>query len=479
MLIAVLIAATAALAASPVRAQAVRFSELAQRSNNFHATTPFPTSSNRIATLVKHDSTREAEIVQQAQEARVIMSAKTRRLLRKFLAHKKRYGSIIEKALYATMDVASFQDRLLTKRPLMFMTHSDKYLLRDGTQGSGGFEAIGTPAEQPPLVLEDYLSYDEMQVAALLGVSTPTFFINNGNRNNKGTVDAAGTYEESGIYAGLVGARFEKPSLMEWQHMIVTPQQNTPEHGYGKNTPSINHASLLLSLWQQFYNETFPTFDQAAADTSGRYIQINRSMYLDSAVYKKRLQRVIEPFLLDANRRGKDKKKKVYCHAVGLGLGVWQRSTQQARLMLEVYADLLEKYAFAYISDIDFSWFPKECQTAATLKQLASHPTVKTQFSQRNPADKLTGEHAGKLLVAMYAWDGNAYPGNEYWDCYLNASGDPAAACCSTIAELQNPLINTHLLISSDSGEILSKQERRTGPPVTEEAPSNSTLDAP
>ena len=47
-----------------------------------------------------------------------------------------------------------------------------------------------------------------------------------------------------------------------------------------------------------------------------------------------------------------------------------------------------------------------------------------------------------KLVVAQFAWDSNAYPGNEFWIGDFAASGDPSAACCSGIAAMYEQLNN-------------------------------------
>lgn len=425
----------------------VTFPQLIAASESFEKNIGrFPTKANRIAVIAGTDTTKQEMIAKQANGARIIMHGGLQNLVASFLSHKKADGSEIEKKFYKGMRSFAFIKRLLIKRPLMFMTGADTYLLRNGAQGNDGFEAIGTTEEKSPLRLADYLSYDEMQIAALLGVVTPTYFINNGARMNSGIPGTAGSYQEQGVYAGLVGARFEKPGLMEWQHMMVTKEQNTKEHGYGAG----NKSNAMLNMWADFYHDTFATFDEAAADKTGRYIQLNPTTYFDAVIYKKRMRMVIEPFLVDANDRGVQDNQKVYCHVVGLGLGVWQQSPVQGKLMLEVYAEIIASRSLPAIADIDFSWFPAAYTTCGGVGDrgvITTHGnSITIHFSKRNPSDRLVGVDAKKLLVAMYAWDGNAYPGNEYWAGMLTASGDPAAACCSTIPELQNPMINHALL---------------------------------
>jgi len=424
------------------------FQALLNRSAEFERRVRFPTVSNRIAVIAGKDVQKQQRIVEHANGTYLLVHQAVYKLIDEFLAYKKSHGTAIEKALYKTMTTESFIERLVKKRPLMFMNPLDDYLLRDGkTRGIAyqAFELIGTSQEKAPFILSDYLSYDEMAIAALLGVSVPTFFINDGDRSNKGKIGDQGTFAQEGIYIGLVGGRFEKAGLMEWRHMVITQSQNTLDHGYGLHN---NNVPDSLGMWENFYNITFPTFEEAQKDTSGRYLKIVSDRYLDTVVYQRRMRAVVEPFLCDANERAKRAGKKAYVHAVGLGTGVWAIHTSQNKLLVEVFAQVLKEHTLTYISDINFSWFNgvSDCNGVRDKGLFTfNRNKIVIYFSKRNPAASLNGIDAGKLLVACYAWDGNAYPGNEYWVGALSASGDPAAICCSTLGELQNPEINDFL----------------------------------
>ncbi|MEO1272603.1 MAG: DUF4804 domain-containing protein, partial [Myxococcota bacterium] len=397
------------------------FDELATRSKAVPYT--FPEEPCNRLSHVATTPELQAQVARYANQTRPIVHARVWSWMEAFIDHKRHHGSAIERRLYTGMDRVGWVDRLLRCRPLVFMGASDRYLLRDGTRGVGGFEQVGTDTQEEPLLLERVLSYDEMAVSALLGVSVPTRFINSGARANRGVPGEAGAYTETGIYVGLVGARFERQGRMEWSHMYVTPQQNTPAHGYG-----VLQSQPLLRLWAQLYGleEGFPCFDEVVKEgvhqQPERFLEVNGG-FLDARVYKQRMRMSIEPFVHEAAARAADEGRPAYLHAVGLGLGVWRLDGRQGQLMCDVYADILEEHPELtdHIADLDFSWFPPGCHLAGCGDGDRLMGT-RLHFSRRNPAAPLDDD---RLLVAMYAWDGNAFPGNEYWLGALTASNNP------------------------------------------------------
>ena len=83
----------------------------------------------------------------------------------------------------------------------------------------------------------------------------------------------------------------------------------------------------------------------------------------------------------------------------------------------------------------------------------------------RDPYAPLEEGDEDKLIVSSWAYDSNSYPGNEYWAGSLATSSDPAAACCTQVAELHNPLVNVKMsggnlhIALEEGGEIVSVQE--------------------
>jgi len=70
--------------------------------------------------------------------------------------------------------------------------------------------------------LQDYLSYDEIQISSLLALSSGSHFINQGQRGNASQAAAKNTLVEHGVFVGASGPRFEKHDLMDSQHILIS-----------------------------------------------------------------------------------------------------------------------------------------------------------------------------------------------------------------------------------------------------------------
>jgi hypothetical protein len=71
-----------------------------------------------------------------------------------------------------------------------------------------------------------------------------------------------------------------------------------------------------------------------------------------------------------------------------------------------------------------------------------SNLTIYNRF--RYVAQTLPNEIKSSFNIAGYAWDGNSYPGNEYWKDSLS-SFDSTAILCSNLGQFQNPEVNVEL----------------------------------
>ena len=99
-------------------------------------------------------------------------------------------------------------------------------------------------------------------------------------------------------------------------------------------------------------------------------------------------------------------------------MGVWSLNEKiQGPLYLKAFEAALQhltkqKDGLKQIKRIDFSWIPyshklEECNLVDQAKFKDSH--IDITFSKRDP---FTADVADKwLVVALYAWDGNAFPG--------------------------------------------------------------------
>jgi hypothetical protein len=181
------------------------------------------------------------------------------------------------------------------------------------------------------------------------------------------------------------------------------------------------------------------------------------------------------------------KKNGAFCHIVGLGTGVWvfKRDLQDRRIV-RVTKSIIEETYLPNIDFIYFAWMHDECNRDIpmvppsdavnnnsnannssnsniryifktdqagnfSVTDKSQTHTIVVDFERRSPADPVQPPYEDCLLCGMYAWDSNSFPGNEYWQGMLAASGDPAAASCSTIPFVQNSMINKEYITGGNT----------------------------
>lgn len=432
------------------------------------------TARNTPMVLLESGAISREKLLWMARSARVVVLEGVSGLMERFLGIKLRLGSSKEKTLYRGMSTVSLARRLLMNRPAAFLGRYDQHVtLPDGVRLSQEkhwykeFMKIGTDQETHPLVLADFMSYDEMALSALIGAASHTVFFNDGNRMNMGRPGPAGSFVPEGVIVGLVGTRLELPGLMEFVTVMANQEQNTEKNGFGEGRGGTEERIAINAMWADFYgypDAKLPTFEEAVSQ-GDVYVWTGRG-FLHKKMWQFRTS-------LSLASRGREAGRKAYGHVVGLGLGAWLVHPLQLPLFVEA---LLESYKSLpqmdrdWIDTVDISYLVNlhrlTDDDVATMQSLQSlidaggaEGTVILSFNEPQSSLKRTwrqqlhmapGEERrvlgpGVLLVVMYAWDANAWPGNEYYNGQWAGSSDPAAACSTLLPYLHNPRINTDI----------------------------------
>lgn len=423
-------------------------SEIPLVNNKEEPTYIFPTPYNHIAGFHKkfivEDEGDKYEkfkktIVKQAITTIPVFSDPTFEKIFLDLDYRKDHGSTLEKKLYAHMSVPDFVFRLYDKALLACYNKEHKCVIFDEESkcykiyptALKNLELVGTDEEKYPFSISNTLTMSEAELASELGILGYSLIINNGNRQNRGAYSNKDDFQKEAVFLRLVGETFENPNYSGPVEFIDPSNKQDDDILITDN--NIHHNKKDLHYEGLYFR---PSADLA------------------------RMQNLITNSLMTINDLGCERDKKIYFHAIGLGLGVWQlfdneKEDIQFINYLKAFKLFLEdpNSDFDHISDIDFSWLSPQQKFVDRICEKSGLSNgqefsgkngnkLKIHFSKRNPTAKLTGEHSDKLLVVMVPGDSKSQPGNEYWTGGLSESGEPAAACSSLVPVLHSTKIN-------------------------------------
>ncbi len=369
-------------------------------------------------------------------------------------------------------NIRAFYKRLIEKRPKVFYNSNDCIVQR-----------ADTPHKiQKDLNLPEYVGYSEIEFGAMLQVFGATQFINDGGRGNQGKkrVDGqvanpgnrydgyeeyvSGAHEKFGYISAIVGMRLEtEDPAMEKLHVIGGEykkelQQYHSSKGDNEKGNFARMKNVKIDfveghklIWDKFYKQNS---QQKGGSSTAAGVAFN------DEVAEQRLCISYKKFLAESIANAQQDGKKAHIRITGCGDGVWanNQGTKVKSAIgkaVRMAFDDLDQTLRSQISAIEFCEFRGESYyqgftdgNKAKEKEINGVKIVKSdvKFSDELNENEKKSDEKETVLCVNFAWDGGSYVGNEYWLNQLSASGDPAAACCSSIAISMNPEINPQFL---------------------------------
>lgn len=266
---------------------------------------------NIFCHMLSATKTKE-KFVAMARDTRPVISKELWNLMENFMEFMRNLPDpegANYKTIYNEMSPADLVKRLITKRPIVFLNPSDDHVLRkDPLTLKSGInhwnkvaKTLNKEKENFPF-LREYISYDEILLAACVNMSTPTHFVSDGSLRNSSSKPSR-PFVPEGILCGLVGARLEKEGFME--HRFAFPRDTTD-----KNFNLVHRSD---DFWiKKVYREAFPEGKIPTQDEIDEKPEIYRNIYVEgvNVIYlKKRLELSVIPFIQEAVHRGKEMRK--------------------------------------------------------------------------------------------------------------------------------------------------------------------------
>jgi hypothetical protein len=448
------------------------FNEMKERYENFiRPLTHIRDVRENVFYHIVDEKRTKKDMVQMARETRPFMAKEIWDLLEDFMEFMRNVPGeegANYRAIYEGFTPADLVKRFLFKRPLVFIAARDRYMLRssDGTknvEGSNGAHKVAKclDSESNKYCLREYISYDENLLSSLINMSTPTFYVSDGSIKKIGEHQTS-PHIDSGILCGLIGCRNKKTSFME--NRFINPRS---EKGW-------TDVHLSDQFWiTKVYPDAFPEGFIPTSEHVDNNRRIYGNIYVDgiNMVYlQKRLMFSIVPYVKEAAARGRKKNEEVFCSVPPIGGGVWRGNIKAEIIFGSIvncvlkffdesfdYRELkmLRALALPKVNMKVYSSFTpgknikkisvdsKENSATLTFKEPENH-MIKIYNEIRYVARPLPVQFQHCLSIAGYAWDGNSYPGNEYWFGGMG-SFDPQAIYCSLLGQFQNPEVNINL----------------------------------